>query len=47
VQGSCDSLRSELLHDRSRVTLSMVQLPAMNTPQFEWVKSRLPQRARA
>jgi NAD(P)-dependent dehydrogenase (short-subunit alcohol dehydrogenase family) len=45
VQGFCDSLRSELLHDRSRVTLSMVQLPAMNTPQFEWVKSRLPHRA--
>jgi len=45
VQGFCDSLRSELLHDRSRVTLSMVQLPAMNTPQFEWVKSRLPRRA--
>ncbi|HXT30975.1 MAG TPA: SDR family oxidoreductase, partial [Vicinamibacterales bacterium] len=45
VQGFCDSLRSELLHDRSRVTLSMVQLPAMNTPQFDWVKSRLDRRA--
>ena len=45
VQGFCDSLRSELLHDRSRVTLTMVQLPAINTPQFDWVKSRLPNRA--
>jgi len=45
VQGFCDSLRSELLHDRSRVTVTMVQLPAVNTPQFDWVKSRLPNRA--
>jgi short-subunit dehydrogenase len=46
VQGFCDSLRAELLHDRSGVTVTMVQLPAMNTPQFEWVKSRLRGRAR-
>jgi NAD(P)-dependent dehydrogenase (short-subunit alcohol dehydrogenase family) len=45
IQGFCDSLRSELLHDRSAVRLTMVQLPAMNTPQFEWVKSRLRGRA--
>lgn len=45
VQGFCDSLRSELLHDESRVRLTMVQLPAVNTPQFEWVRSRLPRRA--
>lgn len=45
VQGFCDSLRSELLHDKSCVTVTMVQLPAMNTPQFEWVRSRLPRRA--
>jgi NAD(P)-dependent dehydrogenase (short-subunit alcohol dehydrogenase family) len=45
IQGFCDSLRSELLHDRSAVTLTMLQLPAMNTPQFEWVKSRLRGRA--
>jgi short-subunit dehydrogenase len=42
VQGFTDSLRCELLHDRSRVHVSMVQLPALNTPQFDWVKSRLP-----
>src|SRR5688572_17454636 len=45
VQGFCDSLRSELLHDGSHVTVTMVQLPALNTPQFDWVKSRLPKRA--
>jgi short-subunit dehydrogenase len=45
VQGFCDSLRCELLHDGSAVTLTMVQLPAVNTPQFDWVKSRLPHRA--
>lgn len=45
VQGFCDSLRTELLHDGSRIRLSMVQLPAVNTPQFDWVKSRLPHRA--
>jgi NAD(P)-dependent dehydrogenase (short-subunit alcohol dehydrogenase family) len=45
VQGFCDSLRAELLRDKSGVRLSMVQLPAVNTPQFDWVKSRLPRRA--
>ncbi len=45
TQGFCDSLRSELLHDRSGVTVSMVQLSAINTPQFDWVRSRLPKRA--
>jgi NAD(P)-dependent dehydrogenase (short-subunit alcohol dehydrogenase family) len=45
VQGFCESLRSELLHDGSHVRVVMVQLPALNTPQFEWVKSRLPARA--
>jgi NAD(P)-dependent dehydrogenase (short-subunit alcohol dehydrogenase family) len=46
LQGFCDSLWSELLHDRSGVSLTMVQLPALNTPQFEWVKTRLPGRPR-
>jgi short-subunit dehydrogenase len=44
VQGFCDSLRCELLHDGSDVKLVMVQLPALNTPQFSWVKSRLPRK---
>src|SRR5438874_597039 len=42
IQGFTESLRCELLHDRSGVHVAMVQLPAMNTPQFDWVKSRLP-----
>jgi short-subunit dehydrogenase len=45
IQGFCDSLRSELLHDGSHAHLTMVQLPAMNTPQFDWVRSRLRGRA--
>ena len=45
VQGFVDSLRCELLHDKSRVRVTMVQLPALNTPQFSWVKSRLPRKA--
>jgi len=42
IQGFADSLRAELLHDKSGVRLTMVQMPAMNTPQFEWVKNLLP-----
>jgi len=42
VQGFMDSLHAELLHEGSNVRVTMVQLPAMNTPQFSWVKSRLP-----
>jgi NAD(P)-dependent dehydrogenase (short-subunit alcohol dehydrogenase family) len=45
IQGFCDSLRTELLHDGSSVRLTMVQLPAVNTPQFGWVKSRLPNKS--
>jgi short-subunit dehydrogenase len=45
IQGFCDSLRAELLHDGCAVHLTMVQMPALNTPQFDWVKSRLPGRA--
>ena len=45
IQGFHDSLRSELLHDGSRVKVTMVQMPAVNTPQFGWVKSRLPRKA--
>ncbi|MEH3144672.1 MAG: SDR family oxidoreductase [Methylobacterium frigidaeris] len=45
VRGFADSLRSELLHDGSGVRLTMVQLPAVNTPQFDWARSRLPRRS--
>ncbi|MFF9061395.1 SDR family oxidoreductase [Streptomyces sp. NPDC014882] len=46
VQGFNESLRCELLHARSGVRTTMVQLPAVNTPQFDWVLSRMPGRAR-
>jgi NAD(P)-dependent dehydrogenase (short-subunit alcohol dehydrogenase family) len=45
IEGFTESLRCELLHDGSSVKVTMVQLPALNTPQFEWVKSRLPKKA--
>jgi short-subunit dehydrogenase len=45
VLGFFESLRTELLHDRSKVRTTMVQMPALNTPQFGWVKSRLPHKA--
>ncbi len=44
IQGFVDSLRCELLHDGSRVRVTMVQMPALNTPQFSWVRSRLPKK---
>ncbi|KUM78519.1 short-chain dehydrogenase [Streptomyces curacoi] len=46
IQGFNESLRCELLRDGSRVRTTMVQLPAVNTPQFDWVLNRLPGRAR-
>jgi NAD(P)-dependent dehydrogenase (short-subunit alcohol dehydrogenase family) len=42
IQGFTESLRIELLHDQSAVRVTMVQLPALNTPHFSVVKSRLP-----
>ncbi len=45
IRGFTDSLRCELIHDKSHVRLTMVQMPALNTPQFGWVKSRLPHKA--
>lgn len=45
IQGFNDSLRCELLHDGSRVRVTDVHIPAVNTPHFRWVKSRLPYRA--
>jgi NAD(P)-dependent dehydrogenase (short-subunit alcohol dehydrogenase family) len=45
IQGFHESLRCELLHDKSNVHVTMVQMPAVNTPQFDWVLSRLPKPA--
>lgn len=42
IQGFHESLRCELLHEKSNVKVTMVQLPGLNTPQFSWVRSRLP-----
>ncbi|MBV9307226.1 MAG: SDR family oxidoreductase [Acidobacteriaceae bacterium] len=42
IVGFTDSLRSELIHDRSKVHITVVHLPAMNTPQFNWCRTRLP-----
>ncbi len=45
IQGFHESLRCELLHEHSNVHVTMVQMPALNTPQFSWVLSRLPEHA--
>jgi NAD(P)-dependent dehydrogenase (short-subunit alcohol dehydrogenase family) len=42
VRGFTDSIRTELIHDGSKVRITMVQLPAVNTPQFNWCLTRLP-----
>ena len=42
VRGFTDSLRSELLHANSKIHVTMVHLPALNTPQFDWCKTRMP-----
>jgi NAD(P)-dependent dehydrogenase (short-subunit alcohol dehydrogenase family) len=41
IQGFHDSLRTELLAEHSGIAVTMVQMPALNTPQFDWVRSRL------
>jgi short-subunit dehydrogenase len=45
IQGFTESLRCELIHDGSNVKVSMVHLPAVNTPQHTWAKSRMPRKA--
>lgn len=45
VQGFNDSLRCELIYDESQVRITEVHLPAMDTPQFDWSKSRMPRQA--
>jgi NADP-dependent 3-hydroxy acid dehydrogenase YdfG len=45
IQGFNEALRCELLHEHSKVRTTMVQMPAVNTPQFSWVLSRLPRHA--
>lgn len=45
ISGFVEALRTELLHERSGVQVTQVHMPALNTPQFDWVRSRLPNRA--
>jgi NADP-dependent 3-hydroxy acid dehydrogenase YdfG len=45
IAGFTDSMRCELIHDDSHVRVTMVNMPALNTPQFGWVKSRLKRKA--
>jgi NAD(P)-dependent dehydrogenase (short-subunit alcohol dehydrogenase family) len=42
--GFLDSLRCELIHEKSRVHLTAVHMPALNTPQFEWARNKMPHR---
>ncbi len=42
INGFTESLRCELMHDKSNVRVTVVQMPAVNTPQFSWVRSKLP-----
>jgi NAD(P)-dependent dehydrogenase (short-subunit alcohol dehydrogenase family) len=42
INGFTSSLRCELMHEKSAVKITVVQMPAVNTPQFSWVLSRLP-----
>jgi hypothetical protein len=46
IEGFTESLRSELIHQKSHVHLSIVNLPAMNTTQFVWTKNKMPRKAR-
>ena len=46
IMGFYDSLKTELMHDKSKVTLTTVQLPAMNTPQFDWMRNKMPNKPR-
>jgi short-subunit dehydrogenase len=47
VQGFHESLRTELMHDRSGVAVTMVHLPAVNTPQFRWIRNKMPRKPKA
>ncbi len=45
IRGFTDSLRSELIHDKLDITLTMVDLPAINTPQFDWARNKMGRKA--
>jgi NAD(P)-dependent dehydrogenase (short-subunit alcohol dehydrogenase family) len=46
IRGFTDSLRAELIHERSRIRLTVMELPAVNTPQFDWARTHMPRQPR-
>lgn len=46
IRGFTDSLRSELIHAQSAIALTLVELPAVNTPQFDWARTHMPRQPR-
>ncbi len=44
IRGFTDSIRSELIHDKLDIHITMVQMPALNTPQFDWARNKMPRR---
>ena len=46
IRGFTNSLRTELIHDRSAIQLTIMELPAVNTPQFDWARTRMPYQPR-
>jgi short-subunit dehydrogenase len=46
IQGFTESLRSELIHEKSNVRITVVNMPALNTTQFTWTKNNMPHKAR-
>ncbi len=46
IRGFTDSLRAELIHDRSAIRITMMELPAVNTPQFDWARTHMPREPR-
>ncbi len=46
IRGFTNSLRGELIHEKSDIALSVVELPAVNTPQFDWARTHMPNRPR-
>jgi len=46
IRGFTNALRTELIHDRSAIELTIMELPAVNTPQFDWARTRMPRQPR-
>jgi NAD(P)-dependent dehydrogenase (short-subunit alcohol dehydrogenase family) len=46
IRGFTDSLRTELIHERSDIRVTMMELPAVNTPQFDWARTHMPRQPR-